>query len=55
MVHINDQPVNDDPHAPFSGFGASGNGVAFGTIANWDAFTTWRWITVREQPSIYPF
>jgi hypothetical protein len=35
MVHINDQPVNDDPHAPFSGFGASGNGVSFGTIANW--------------------
>ena len=55
MVHINDQPVNDDPHAPFSGFGASGNGVTFGTIANWDAFTIWRWITVRDQPPIYPF
>jgi benzaldehyde dehydrogenase (NAD) len=55
MVHVNDQPVNDDPHAPFGGVGASGNGVTFGTIANWDAFTVWRWITVRDQPATYPF
>jgi benzaldehyde dehydrogenase (NAD) len=54
-VHIGDQPVNDDPGAPFGGVGASGNGGRFGGDANLEEFTQWRWITEREEPATYPF
>jgi benzaldehyde dehydrogenase (NAD) len=54
-VHIGDQPVNDDPGAPFGGVGASGNGGRFGGEANLEEFTQWRWITEREEPATYPF
>jgi benzaldehyde dehydrogenase (NAD) len=49
IAHINDQTVNDDARAPFGGFGASGNGGRFGSLANLDEFTTWRWMTIRPQ------
>lgn len=55
MVHVNDQTVNDEPNAPFSGFGASGNGVAFGGPANVEAFTEWQWMTSRAQAAPFPF
>lgn len=55
LLHINDQTVNGDPHAPFGGRGASGNGSRVGGPANWDEFTQWQWITVRETPPAYPF
>jgi benzaldehyde dehydrogenase (NAD) len=55
MVHINDQTVNDEPNAPFSGFKASGNGVAFGGPANVEAFTEWQWVTSRDQATPFPF
>ena len=55
MVHINDQTVNDWPSAPFSGLGASGNGIAFGGPASLEAFTEWHWFTSRDRGVQYPF
>jgi benzaldehyde dehydrogenase (NAD) len=55
LVHINDQTVNDDPRIPFGGMGASGNGGRFGSLANLEEFTTWRWMTIRKQGHPYPF
>ena len=55
MVHINDQTVNDLPNAPFSGVGASGNGIAFGGPASIEAFTEWRWQTERAHARPFPF
>jgi benzaldehyde dehydrogenase (NAD) len=55
MVHVNDTTVNDDPSAPFGGVGASGNGGRYGGQANWEEFTQWQWVTVRDTPPAYPF
>ena len=55
MVHVNDQTVNDEAVIPFGGMGASGNGGRFGGAANWDAFTQWQWVTVRDEPKSFPF
>jgi benzaldehyde dehydrogenase (NAD) len=55
MVHVNDQTVNDWPSAPFSGLGASGNGIAFGGPASLEAFTEWHWFTSRDRGVQYPF
>jgi benzaldehyde dehydrogenase (NAD) len=55
IVHINDQTVNDEPVAPFGGVLDSGTGVRFGGLANHDAFTDQRWITVRGEVPAYPF
>jgi benzaldehyde dehydrogenase (NAD) len=55
MVHVNDTTVNDDPTAPFGGVGASGNGGRYGGQANWEEFTQWQWVTVRDTPPAYPF
>ena len=55
MAHINDQTVNDDARAPFGGVGASGNGGRFGSAANVEEFTTWRWTTTRRRGHAYPF
>ncbi len=55
LLHINDQTVLGDPHAPFGGRGASGNGSRVGGPADWDEFTQWQWITVRDAPPRYPF
>jgi len=56
IVHINDQTVNDEANAPFGGLGASGTGSRFGgALANIDAFTETRWLTVRSQAASYPF
>lgn len=54
MTHINDMPVNDEPHAPFGGEKNSGLGRFNGEWAI-DAFTTERWITVQNTQRIYPF
>ena len=37
------------------GMGASGNGTRFGGPANWDEFTEWQWVTVRDDPRSYPY
>ena len=55
LLHINDQTVLGDPHVPYGGRGASGNGSRIGGPANWDEFTQWQWITVRDAPPPYPF
>ncbi len=55
MVHVNDQTVNDEATIPFGGMGASGNGARFGGAANWDEFTEWQWVTVRDDPRSYPY
>jgi benzaldehyde dehydrogenase (NAD) len=55
LLHINDQTVNDDVINPFGGKGRSGNGTNIGGPANWEEFTQWQWITVKERPTQYPF
>ena len=54
MVHVNDQTVNDEAIIPFGGMGASGNGSRFGGAANWDEFTQWQWVTVRDVARSFP-
>ena len=55
MVHVNDQPVNEEVVAPFGGFGCSGNGAHCGGDATLEAFTTWQWVTSRDDPAPFPF
>ncbi len=56
IVHINDQTVSDEANSPFGGVGASGTGSRFGgPVANVEAFTETRWVTVRSEPPAYPF
>lgn len=55
MVHVNDQTVNDDATNPFGGPGVAGNGSVHGGPADWEAFTTWQWLTVKDTPPQYPF
>jgi benzaldehyde dehydrogenase (NAD) len=55
MVHVNDQTVNDEATIPFGGMGASGNGSRFGGPANWDEFTEWQWVTIRDDAKSYPY
>lgn len=55
LLHINEQTVIGGLNVPFGGRGASGNGSRIGGPANWDEFTQWQWITVREAPPGYPF
>jgi len=53
MVHVNDQTINDEATIPFGGMGMSGNGGRFGAEANFDTFTQWQWLTVRDQPKSF--
>ena len=55
LLHINDQTVAGDPNIPYGGRGASGNGSRIGGPANWDEFTQWQWVTLRDTPPRYPF
>jgi benzaldehyde dehydrogenase (NAD) len=55
LLHINDQTVADEPHVPFGGTGASGNGTRIGGPANWEEFTHWQWVTIKDKPGTYPF
>lgn len=55
LLHINDQTVADDMVNPFGGVGASGNGGRHGGPANWDEFTQWQWVTIKEHATPYPF
>jgi aldehyde dehydrogenase (NAD+) len=54
MIHINDQPVNEEAHVSFGGEKESGIG-RFGGEWVLDKFTTVKWISVQEQDRIYPF
>ncbi|WP_053213797.1 benzaldehyde dehydrogenase [Pseudomonas sp. Q12-87] len=55
MLHINDQTVADECINPFGGRGASGNGGSVGGPADWDEYTQWQWVTVKDKAPIYPF
>lgn len=55
MVHINDQTVNDDCVNPFGGPGIAGNGSSVGGPADWEEYTQWQWITLKDQAPTYPF
>lgn len=55
IVHINDQTVNDEANIPFGGVKDSGTGSRFGgALANVEAFTETRWVTLRSTPPTYP-
>ena len=54
IVHVNDQPVGDEPQMPFGGVKESGWG-RFGGTAAVDEFTTLHWITVQSGPHPFPF
>ena len=51
IVHVNDQPVGDEPQMPFGGVKDSGWG-RFGGTAAIEEFTELRWITVSKS---HPF
>jgi acyl-CoA reductase-like NAD-dependent aldehyde dehydrogenase len=54
IVHVNDQPVGDEPQMPFGGVKDSGWG-RFGGQAATDEFTELRWITVTPGSHPFPF
>jgi acyl-CoA reductase-like NAD-dependent aldehyde dehydrogenase len=54
IVHVNEQPVGDEPQMPFGGVKDSGFG-RFGGQAVVDEFTDLRWITVQSGSHPYPF
>jgi len=53
MCHINCSPVNDEPHAPFGGAKASGQGRHGGRWAT-ETFTETRWITLDRGGRPFP-
>ncbi|WP_137290744.1 aldehyde dehydrogenase family protein [Natronorubrum halophilum] len=54
MVHIGDQPINDEAHVPFSGTGASGMG-GYNTEEFLREVTETKWISIQREPREYPF
>jgi acyl-CoA reductase-like NAD-dependent aldehyde dehydrogenase len=54
IVHVNDQPVGDEPQMPFGGVKDSGFG-RFGGTAVIDEFTELRWVTVTRGSHPFPF
>ncbi|ELY53134.1 aldehyde dehydrogenase family protein [Natronolimnohabitans innermongolicus] len=54
MVHVNDQPINDEAHVPFSGTGASGVG-GYNTTDFLDEVTEKKWISLQHEDREYPF
>ena len=53
IVHINDQPVGDEPQMPFGGVKDSGWG-RFGGTAAIEEFTELRWMTIQSGSRHYP-
>ncbi|GII23214.1 aldehyde dehydrogenase family protein [Planosporangium mesophilum] len=54
IVHVNDQPVNDEPHMPFGGVKDTGWG-RFGVGFAAEEFCELQWISVREQSRSFHF
>jgi acyl-CoA reductase-like NAD-dependent aldehyde dehydrogenase len=54
IVHVNDQPVHDEPQMPFGGVKDSGWG-RFGGTAAIQEFTELRWVTVQSGTRPFPF
>jgi benzaldehyde dehydrogenase (NAD) len=55
MVHVNGTTINEEPPAPFGGFGHSSNGGHFGGVANLELWTEWQWVTSQEKAAPFPF
>lgn len=53
LLHINDQTVNEEAINPLGGVGISGNGSSIGGTANWETFTQWQWLTLKEKAPTY--
>ncbi|WP_042663415.1 aldehyde dehydrogenase family protein [Haloferax sp. ATB1] len=53
MVHLNDQPINDEPHIPFGGVKNSGLG-RYNTDAIIDEFTETKWISIQNKSREFP-
>jgi acyl-CoA reductase-like NAD-dependent aldehyde dehydrogenase len=54
IVHVNDQPVHDEPQMPFGGVKDSGWG-RFGGAAATEEFTELKWVTVQSGTRPFPF
>jgi acyl-CoA reductase-like NAD-dependent aldehyde dehydrogenase len=54
IVHVNDQPVHDEPQMPFGGVQDSGAG-RFGMGFAAEEFTQVQWVTARSGPRPFPF
>lgn len=54
MVHVNDQPSNDDPQVPYGGRKSSGIGRNNGE-AILREFTEEKWVSIQNRPREYPF
>ncbi|UPW02020.1 aldehyde dehydrogenase family protein [Halorussus gelatinilyticus] len=54
MVHINDQPVNEEPNVPFGGMKASGIGRYDGEEILHELTQT-KWISTQTEKRDYPF
>jgi acyl-CoA reductase-like NAD-dependent aldehyde dehydrogenase len=54
IVHVNDQPIHDEPQMPFGGVKDSGWG-RFGISFAMEEFTELRWVTIKSQPRQFPF
>jgi acyl-CoA reductase-like NAD-dependent aldehyde dehydrogenase len=54
IIHVNDQPVNDEPQMPFGGVKDSGWG-RFGVGFAAEEFTELQWISARTTHRSFPF
>jgi len=54
MIHVNDQPINEEPHVPFGGVGAPGIG-AFNAEEVIHEFTRPKWVSVQHEQRDYGF
>jgi acyl-CoA reductase-like NAD-dependent aldehyde dehydrogenase len=54
IVHVNDQPVHDEPQMPFGGVKDSGWG-RFGVGYAAEEFLELQWVTARDTPRGFPF
>jgi acyl-CoA reductase-like NAD-dependent aldehyde dehydrogenase len=54
IVHVNDQPVSDEPQMPFGGVKDSGWG-RFGVSFAMEEFTELQWLSARSEPREFPF
>jgi len=54
IVHVNDQPIGDEPQMPFGGVKESGWG-RFGGTAAIHEFTDLHWITIQRGTHPFPF
>ncbi|MFC6724882.1 aldehyde dehydrogenase family protein [Halobium palmae] len=54
MIHVNDQPINEEPHMPFGGVGASGIGQ-YNADEVLHEFTRAKWVSVQHEKRDYGF